>query len=450
MGRYRLFIMLGRILCLCLAGVALACLVTALPLEQRKTYKGYELLEVVPKTEEDVKLIKQWEEEHVELDFWSSPSKPEESVDVLVPPALLSLVKNGAKSNGMKLRVSNNHIHEDVEEEFQRLQGRARAGMAYNKNDFNNHNDIIAEMRNLATNHCPQTFECNMYSIGQTHLGEELWVLELIQPMELKRKIWMDSTIHAREWLATATNMNILDHMMKNYGSDSDVSMMMNKYDWYFMPIVNPDGYKYSWTNDRYQRKNRRPGSCDGVDLNRNYDYLWGTIGVSTNPCAQTYCGPSSGSEPETQAVQNHLRLLDSGIMTDLIGLVSFHTYGYMFMHPWGHRESGRCARTVHHQAQYNVAEATSRAIMGTFAGGRSWRYGTSCEVIYATSGSTADWAYANTNAKYSYTPELRGTNFVIGASNINPSFREVFNGIVAMVRQMDVEERKVQNATKE
>merc|ERR1712043_85461 len=241
---------------------------------------------------------------------------------------------------------------------------------------------------------------------------------------ELKRKIWMDSTIHAREWLATATNMNILDHMMKNYGSDSDVSMMMNKYDWYFMPIVNPDGYKYSWTNDRYQRKNRRPGSCDGEDLNRNYDYLWGTIGVSTNPCAQTYCGPSSGSEPETQAVQNHLRLLDSGIMTDLIGLVSFHTYGYMFMHPRGHRESGRCARTVHHQAQYNVAEATSR--------------------------STADWAYANTNAKYSYTPELRGTNFVIGASNINPSFREVFNGIVAMVRQMDVEERKVQNAIKE
>ena len=39
---------------------------------------------------------------------------------------------------------------------------------------------------------------------------------------------------------------------------------------------------QYTWTNDRLWRKNRRPGTtCDGVDLNRNYNIKWG--GVSGN-----------------------------------------------------------------------------------------------------------------------------------------------------------------------
>ena len=38
---------------------------------------------------------------------------------------------------------------------------------------------------------------------------------------------------------------------------------------------------QYTWTNDRLWRKNRRHvpgGSCDGVDLDRNYNYHWGDV----------------------------------------------------------------------------------------------------------------------------------------------------------------------------
>ena len=45
------------------------------------------------------------------------------------------------------------------------------------------------------------------------------------------------------------------------------------------MPLLNPDGYEYSQTTYRLWRKNRflNPGfpSCPGVDLNRNYNYLY-------------------------------------------------------------------------------------------------------------------------------------------------------------------------------
>merc|ERR1712223_1157798 len=63
--------------------------------------------------------------------------------------------------------------------------------------------------------------------------------------------------------------------------------------DWYVAPLLNPDGYEYSHTNDRMWRKNRSPppsgSSCYGVDLNRNWDTIgFGLGATSTNPCRET------------------------------------------------------------------------------------------------------------------------------------------------------------------
>jgi len=48
-------------------------------------------------------------------------------------------------------------------------------------------------------------------------------------------------------------------------------------------------------------------------------------------------------------------------------------------------------------------------------------------------SGSTQDYARGALDVKHAYTPELRGDDFVIDASNIPLSFNEIWNGIVAM-----------------
>jgi hypothetical protein len=42
--------------------------------------------------------------------------------------------------------------------------------------------------------------------------------------------------------------------------------------------------------------------------LNRNFGYKWLTGGSSTNPCSETFAGPSADSEPETQAIENALK----------------------------------------------------------------------------------------------------------------------------------------------
>jgi len=65
----------------------------------------------------------------------------------------------------------------------------------------------------------------------------------------------------------------------------SDCALDANEFlqfNWFIIPILNPDGYVYTWTDDRAWRKNLFQGEnplCTGVDLNRNSDVGFGTQG---------------------------------------------------------------------------------------------------------------------------------------------------------------------------
>ena len=64
--------------------------------------------------------------------------------------------------------------------------------------------------------------------------------------------------------------------------TDGRVSQALSKYDFYFMPVFNVDGYKHTFTGRqaRFWRKTRKPYSwyqfqCKGADPNRNWDSHW-------------------------------------------------------------------------------------------------------------------------------------------------------------------------------
>ena len=61
---------------------------------------------------------------------------------------------------------------------------------------------------------------------------------------------------------------------------------------------------------------------------------------------------------------------------------------------------------------------------------------------IDETTGSTEDYAKAVSGVVYTFCPELRGGGFVVNKNQIEPSFREFYNGIYAMVKQIEEEER--------
>ena len=70
--------------------------------------------------------------------------------------------------------------------------------------------------------------------------------------------------------------------------NSSKYKILLDTFDVYIMPSMNPDGYEYTRNSDRMWRKTRSRNqgyTCRGTDPNRNWGYNWGLKGASTNPC---------------------------------------------------------------------------------------------------------------------------------------------------------------------
>ena len=63
---------------------------------------------------------------------------------------------------------------------------------------------------------------------------------------DTKPVIWIDCGIHAREWVSSATCQYILDMLTSG---DAEATSLLEKYDFHVMPLANPDGYVFTWTN---------------------------------------------------------------------------------------------------------------------------------------------------------------------------------------------------------
>lgn len=112
--------------------------------------------------------------------------------------------------------------------------------------------------------------------------------------------IWIDGGIHAREWISPAVVTYLIDYLVENSEN--------LEADFYILPVINPDGYEYTFVSDRLWRKNKRKAGhsgCFGVDLNRNFGYRWGGKGTSNDICHEIFAGSGPFSEPETDAIRN-------------------------------------------------------------------------------------------------------------------------------------------------
>ncbi|MFI7700087.1 M14 family zinc carboxypeptidase [Nonomuraea sp. NPDC049480] len=120
---------------------------------------------------------------------------------------------------------------------------------------------------------------------------------------------------HAREWITPEMVRRLLHHFLNGYGTNAELTQLVNTTELWFLPVANPDGYDYTFTPDnRLWRKNLRDNdgdgqitSNDGVDPNRNFAYKWryDDEGSSSLISSQTYRGKAPQSEPETVALDN-------------------------------------------------------------------------------------------------------------------------------------------------
>jgi hypothetical protein len=212
---------------------------------------------------------------------------------------------------------------------------------------------------------------------------------------------------HAREPASAMSMLYYMWHLLEQYNSNQEVRRIVNNTELYFIPVVNPDGYIYNESTSpqgggmwrKNLRDNDQSGTIDqndGVDLNRNYGYLWGydDTGSSPKPHLSTYRGTGPFSEPEVQMIRDFVFEHNFSVaMHD-------HSYGDDLYHAWGHGDSPlpdadilyRLSDLMSWYNRYLFGQLHDTYWLGTVNGGAN------------------DWFYGEQDAKakiYSWVPEI-------------------------------------------
>lgn len=69
--------------------------------------------------------------------------------------------------------------------------------------------------------------------------------------------IFVDGGMHAREWISPATIMYLTHRLLEDQADKPSTEGMTDKIDWYIFPVINPDGYEYSWNSVRSRNFDR-------------------------------------------------------------------------------------------------------------------------------------------------------------------------------------------------
>ena len=181
--------------------------------------------------------------------------------------------------------------------------------------------------------------------IGTDLQGREILALKVTQGARQARDgkrpaVLFSATQHAREWIAAETDRRLMNHYVRGWTTATGkIRKLLDKTELWFVPIMNPDGYQYTFDNERLWRKNLRDNDgdgettiVDGVDPNRNYPehFKYDEEGSSKIFSSQTYRGPSGRSEPETKAIQGLYKRVGFSFN------VNYHSAGEWLLYPEG------------------------------------------------------------------------------------------------------------------
>jgi murein tripeptide amidase MpaA len=258
-------------------------------------------------------------------------------------------------------------VHEDVHEAGTRRQAEVRAVAVHaapasvaTATQYLNVEDVESALARVAAG--PNAAFTQLIALpNKTWEGRDCHAIRIGKGNQAGRPgIFFLGGIHAREWGSADILINFVEQLCDAFRTNIGISFggmsfnaaeiqnIVSQKDIYVFPQANPDGRRHSMTAAPDWRKNRRPAppgshnpDCVGVDLNRNYDFLWrytthfapnAPVANSTNPCDHdVYIGPSPVSEPETK---NVVWMFDN--FANIRFFIDVHSYSEDILYSWG------------------------------------------------------------------------------------------------------------------
>ncbi|GAB0093571.1 zinc carboxypeptidase [Sergentomyia squamirostris] len=390
-------------------------------------YDNYRLYRLHLDTEEQVKILQELEEKSDSCVFYGHARHPDQNLTIMVAAHKIAEIVNLFERYKIENQVLSYNIQEMINDEWDNVLPEGTPGYQLDWNHYC-HLETIIQWLDLQLNDYK---ELSLVSLGRSYEDRDLRGVKLSQKPG-NPAVFVEAGIHAREWISPATSTYLLNQLLTS--TDPRVKDLAENFDWYFFPVVNPDGYVYSFEKDRLWRKNRKPyGFCRGVDLNRNFNSSWNGPGSSSDPCRYDFCGSAANSEPETAAISTWIKAhaKEFKIKTFL----SLHSFSQLLMFPYG----SSADKVDNYEDLKTIGQKAIDALGKKH--GTVFQTGSIIETIYPSSGSSSDWAFEEVGIKISYTFELRGppdspAMFILPANQITPVGEETLEAFIVIMNE--------------
>lgn len=214
------------------------------------------------------------------------------------------------------------------------------------------------------------------------------------------------------------------------------------------IPTLNPDGYAYTWTSDRFFRKNRQLVSenrdwlgrkCYGLDIARSFPANFRA--AQPGSCGPTYAGTAPLQSVESAALASYLR----NETNEVVAYVDLHSYGQLLLYPWMscRPSSGDGPDMPDEEDLSELALGAARE--GRFAHNKAYRAGRGCQTMYNQDGSSVDFAHEHARIKWSFEVELRDEGsygFTLPPEMIRPTGEESWRMVKYLMRFVQAKEK--------
>ncbi|XP_034113301.1 zinc carboxypeptidase [Drosophila albomicans] len=394
---------------------------TNVPVQARYDYTRIYNVELA--TAEQVKLFQSLEAASDSCSFMGHARAPGQKLTIMVAGQKVADFDDLLHSYNVSHRILNYNFQELIDASYAEVAPNNTPAAEFDWKRFFQLESIYGWLEKQAQDH-PGVV--TVLDLGSSTQGLPIKGVRIAFGLENVTSVFVESGIHAREWIAPATATYFIDQLL--HATDPAVKSLARSHNWFIFPAVNPDGYQYTFNGDRMWRKNRNLfGICRGVDLNRNFPLSWNSTGASGNPCHYDFSGPSAASEVETQRI---IQFLEARAESDRVRTyLALHSYSQLIMFPYGHSAE----RVENYSDLKEIGQKASDRIKEI--SGRVYKSGSIYETIYPSSGGSKDWAHGQLKIPITFTFELRGPPeseelFILSAKEIEPTAREAFAAV--------------------